>query len=476
MENLLTNNQNSCDNWPCFGSFISTSFSKYQHQEDRNLKTYSPSFCLDLNASYEIDPLFHTEVHVAGLIENGQTLAVFEQNSSGNLNMHTFHFDKGLASIHSQYLNTWLIRDYNYVVSYDASFVAMFNSEELAHERDHRRRRKRGYGLGDKVYISLLVFNLDFENGESSTRGRFYPNCYTLQFDDASTHFWKYKHGYAIAIDGTIIVSTWGVATEILEESECNATALYLNFFKVDSKDCEIKLKHCGQKEIKMCNDPSSNFEDPLIVCNQKMIKIFLRSHNFVYNIDTNLILNLPEDAYENTFWVIDDCHGEVLISLDRSNFSSVNVKVFKECSGEYVKITDFCTSQLLYGNHEPHLHCHGINNGKTCLFIQSIQTTKIMAVNPFSKKVDYVLDIQGNFTDPHVRKVLVTGHQILVLVWDVEREFVLCYNLEKNNRLQSLKNLSAYVSLKHYSFNQIESFGIPKMLVTFLRNNIYHV
>ena len=156
MENLVTNNQSFCEDWPYFGSFLSTSSSKYKFRNDESVKTYFPSFCLDLNASYEFDQYFRTNVYAAGLVENGKSLSVFEQNSSDYLNLHKFRFDKDLISIHLKYLNTWLIRDYDYVISYDASIVVMFNSEEFAHERDSRRRRKRGYGLGDKVYICLL--------------------------------------------------------------------------------------------------------------------------------------------------------------------------------------------------------------------------------------------------------------------------------------------------------------------------------
>ena len=482
MENLTTNNQGFCENWPYFGSFLSSSSSNYESINDRNEKTYFPSFCLDLDASYEFDQIFHTNVFAAGLYENGKTLAIFEQDSSDYLNLHKFRFDKDLGSIHSKYFNTWLIRDYDYIISYDASFIVMFNSEELAHERDHRRRRKRGYGLGDKVFISILSFKLDFESEENSTKGQFFPNLYTLQLDnddndDESAYFWKYKHGYAIGADGTVIVSTWGVTTrETSEEGECKETsALYLNFFKTEMKDREVKLKHCGQRKIK-CQDPSGSFEEPLIACNHNMTKIFFHSHNLVYNVDTNSAVDVVENAYKNTFWIIDDSHGEILLSLDRSNFSNVNVKVFKESHGNYVQISEFSASQIISNDNEPNLHCYGINNGTTRLFVQSTSSV-IKAINPFSKEIDYMLDIQSNFKDPHVRKVLVSGQQILVLVWDNEREFVLCYNLKKEkNTLKSLRNLSAFTVLKNFSMQQIKSFGIPNVLLTFLQNNVYFV
>ena len=483
MENLVTNNQSFCEDWPYFGSFLSTSSSKYKFRNDESVKTYFPSFCLDLNASYEFDQYFRTNVYAAGLVENGKSLSVFEQNSSDYLNLHKFRFDKDLISIHSKYLNTWLIRDYDYVISYDASFVVMFNSEEFAHERDSRRRRKRGYGLGDKVYISILDFNLDFQNGESSTKGQFYPNLYTLQFDnddnaDALAYFWKYKHGYAIGGDGTIIVSTWGKTTNktLVEGDNKIESALYLNFFKTVIKNSKIKLKHCGQRKI-VGQYPTKSFGEPLIACNHNMTKVFLESHSIVYNLNTDSTFHLMEDfAYKNTFWVIDESHGEVLISLDGFEFSNVDVIVFKEhYDGSYLPISKFSAREIL-SNDYVRVNCYGINNGTTQLFIQSSTSSEIIAVNPFSKEIDYVLDIQDNFTDPHVRKVLVSGQQILVLIWDNEREFVLCYNIEKKNKLQSLKELSAFVVLKNFSMKQIRSFGIPNVLLAFLQNNVYFV
>ena len=483
MENLVTNNQESCD-FPSFVPFFSSlSTSNCQIEEETSLKRYKPSFCLDLKSSFEIDPLFHTDVYAAGLVENGKTLAVFEQDSSGNLNMHKYRFNDNLSSIHAHLCNSWLIRDYDYLINYDASCVVMFNSEELAHERDSRRRRKRGYGLGDKLYISLLVFDLDFENDSEHSRGEFYPNLYKLEFpnkhcsehvEDMHTSFWKFNHGYAITNDGTVVVSTLGFPSG--ESKSLHVSVLYLNFFKVERKGVGTVLKHCSQKEIPIPNKFLLKPTDASIVCNRTFTKIFFRSHNIVYNVVTEEILELVEEALENNFWVDDRFYDEVLISLDRPTLTKGYVKIFKENKGTFSLFRTFYTCALLSNNQEPTLYCHGLNNGEIHLFIEShLASKQIMGLNPFSMKVDFLLDIPETFATPYVRKVLVTGHQILVIVSDTEREFVMGYNLQKKDSLQSLKNLAACVTLKNYSLNQIKSFGVPNVLNNFLRNNIFH-
>eukprot|EP00111_Clytia_hemisphaerica_P000649 TCONS_00001925-protein len=252
MQGLNTNIQAFKDS-PLFSTFLpkSTKDQSQNYGQDKKTEHYNASSCLPLDASFEFDQFFNTHVFTSGLMDNGKTLAIFEQDDKGNLNMHKYCYHKGqIQSLHSRHFNTWLIRDYDYLVSYDGLFVVMFNSEELAHERDHRRRRKRGYGLGEKVYISLLVYDHDFENGRSAM-GKFFPNSFVLTMSDKDDSlFWKYKHGYAIGVDGTIIVSSWGVTRDTLDEQDTGGTALYLNYFKVQQTSSKIAVKHCGFTDL----------------------------------------------------------------------------------------------------------------------------------------------------------------------------------------------------------------------------------
>ena len=487
MEKLLTNVQFS-KNHPS-GSFLP----KYL-EDNGNVESNIDGFdiakhliCSELpNASFDFDPDFSTHVYAAGFTHNGKSLSIFEQHDSVTLSMHQYQFkEDGLIEIsNSSHSHSWLIRDYDYVISHDASYVVMFNSEENAHERDHRRRRKRGYGLGEKVYISLLVFNQEIP------KGTFFPNLNILSFSNPedstdSQSFLKYKHGYCIDADGNVIISTWGLTRDTLGNTYSNGDALYLNFFNVNISDCKVSIEHKHQTDLtnNLFSLPfpvsTRSNNDPLIQCNQKMTKILIQSHNLVYILGRNVLYPLAEECYSHCYWVVDEKHGEVLISIDRPSFSLINCKVFKQDDNtdNYSIISQFCVKDVFNHNedHEPSYHCHAVNNRDVYLFIEPKRLAgKVYAVNVFTRTIDFVLIIPRHLKEPYVRKVLVAGTQILILISEDEKEVICVYQKKLDKTMKSLKTLSALETLKTYSFNQMLSLNIPQLLLRYLEELWY--
>jgi len=486
MEKLLTNVQTSKKD--PYSSFFPMSLVEDFGNIDGTIDGFDISkhvMCMELpNASFEFDPDFSTHVYAAGLTENGKSLSIFEQHDSATLSMHRYQLgeDGSVEASNSSHSHSWLIRDYDYVISYDASFVVMFNSEENAHERDHMRRRKRGYGLGEKVYISLLVFS------DEIPKGTFFPNANILSFSNTENSvesFLKYKHGYCIDADGNVIISTWRLSRDILGNTDFNSDALYLNFFNVEISDCKVSINHKYQTDltsilfslpIPVITRPN---HDPLIACNHKMTKIFIQSHNLVYILGRKVLYPLSEESYHYCYWAVDKKHGEVLVSIDRPSFSFINCKVFKhdDTNRNYQIISHFCVKDLFNHaeNEEPSYHCHGVSNGDIYLFIEPKRLARrIYAVNVFTKTIDFVLNIPTHLKEPYVRSVLVCGTQILILISEGEKEVICVYRRSPDKIVKSLKTLSALATSKIYSFNQMLLLNIPQLLLKYLEELLF--
>lgn len=441
--------------------------------------------------TYEYDPDYLTHVHSVSFTENGKQVIIFEQDKDFNLKVHSYMMCengdlKGTSTVKSR--NTWLIRDYDYFVSTDHTLCVLFNSEEQAHTRDHRRRRKRGYGSGGKICISLCKFDLDVTL-EKSPAYNFHPNVYILCLDnereeDGYSGFWKFQHTFAFTKNNLICVASLGNLINQMEESSSSKRSgkniLLLDFLSIES-DTNYRIKHLFQRDLSSQIAESfpnfSSTNEPTILFNSTGTMLLFIKHSIVYSIPDGKLSCIQTNSLSEPHWVTDCEDGEVIVNISQSFFGDdvdVSVEIFKQSkgTGPYEIYRKFTMKQILNTDFGC-FYCHNICNGSVKMFIEEKGADrKLLVVDPFKMKIVTKLSLIKKPKDAHIMNVLVNGNEVVVVMreslHDTDKEVLAIYKLNWH-RICSLKYLASCAALKCYSFNELKTMNLPKVIESYL-------
>lgn len=439
--------------------------------------------------TYRYDPDYLTHVYSISFTENGKHVSIFEQDKESSLKLHSYMMDKngnlqGTSTLKNH--NTWLIRDYDYFVSANHKLCVLFNSEEQAHLRDHRRRRKRGYDSGGKICISLCSFNIDVSM-EKSPAYYFHPNAYIFHIEkervvDGQNGFWKFQHSFAFLKNNLICIASQGNLINLMSEltdKRSSKCIMLLDFLLIES-DTNYSIKHLSQRDLS--SELAESFpgfqitSEPTILFNKNGTKVLFTKHNIVYSVPNGKLSFVKATSLSEIYWVTDFQHGEIIVNISQSCFggnSDVNVELLKQVKGRgnyeiYRKFSVKEITNTAYGS----FYCHSVCNGSVKIFVEQKHQHLLIVVDPFEKKVLAELSLITEPKNAHVRHVLVNRDEVIVVmrdtVDDTDEEILVFYKLTPK-RMYSLKYLAACSALNNYSLNQIKVLKLPKIIESYL-------
>lgn len=448
--------------------------------------------CIE-QVSYGYDPDFLTHVHSAALTENGKRINVFEQDKEMSLKVHSYTIDDkgkltGTSTMRNR--NTWLIRDYDYFISDDHTSCVLFNCEEKAHHRDHRRRRKRGYDSGGTIFISLCKFDLDYDALKSRSYD-FYPNLYMFALDnnrelDGFVCFWKFLHNFALSRKNLVCIVSQGHLKTARNEfvatppDNTSNTLMLLDFLQIESEP-HYHINHLFQRDLSkqfshLCLE---KHDDPAIVFNVTGSKILFVNYRCVYSIADGTLVLVKSQKLSDPYWLTNVANVEMIVNISQTLFgetTDVNVELLKPLkrgNGDYELFHKFSVMEDILHCQNGLLYCHAVSNGCAKLFVEvKGLNRRIIIVEPICKQISAVLEIPERLFRVDIVNILVNRNEVVVVFREEysDQEILVIYNLP-NQKVYPLKYLASQATLSYFSFNQLQHCNLPRFIIPYLEN-----